>query len=491
MTRTSASLTPVQANDAAATVDRHATRAHDRSDLVILSNRLPLQRTNESGGSKWKTSPGGLVSALTPVLREVECTWVGWLGNSRRPTLPFDHDGVRHHPVELSREEIERHYEGFSNRTLWPLYHDAIRPPEFHRRWWRPYVEINRRFAREAADTVVESGLVWVQDYHLQLVPEMLRAMRPDVRIGFFLHIPFPPAELFSQLPWRRRILEGLLGADIVGFQTPNGAANFSQVCRRYTEATGTRQQLKYRGRCVNVGAFPISIDFDLFATRAREPRIVKRAENFRKRLGDQRKIVLGVDRLDYTKGIDRRLQAYRELLGSGRRSQDEVVFVQVAVPSRERVEDYQELRSRVEQFVGEINGEFGVLGRTPVHYLHKSLNQDELIALYSAADVMVVTPFRDGMNLVAKEYVATRSDGLGVLVLSEFTGSANELKSALLVNPHDTDELAATIGDALDMSEAEQKKRMRSLRKTVRDHDVYKWAQRFLDALREHPGRS
>ncbi len=454
-----------------------------KSQIVIVSNRLPVARVRRGGTNEWRTSPGGLVSALTPILSKRPSRWIGWAGTAGPAPEPFEHEGILNHPVRLSREEMETYYEGFCNRTLWPLYHDAVRTPEYRRRWWRPYVEVNRRFAEAVADTVAKRGTVWVHDYHLQLVPAMIRELRPDVRIGFFLHIPFPPQELFAQLPWRQAILAGLLGADVVGFQTGGGAQNFSRLCRRFVAAEGTRDELRYEGRTILPGAYPVSIDVERFEELAKTESVQRRTEEFRKRLGADRKIILGVDRMDYTKGIDIRLYAYRGLLRTERTTLEESVLVQVAVPSRERVEQYGELRAHVERLVGEINGEFGELGRTPIHYLHRSLPTEELVALYRAADVMLVTPLRDGMNLVAKEYVASRDD-TGVLVLSEFTGSAKELHSALLVNPHDLDGLEAALHTALHMPKREQEDRMKSLHRALRRNDVFHWANRFLDAL-------
>ena len=456
----------------------------EKSEIVIVSNRLPVHRVQRGRSHAWETSPGGLVSALTPALRSWQSTWIGWAGVAGPAPNPFDHEGTRNLPVALCGEEVEAFYEGFSNRTLWPLYHDAVRPPQYHRRWWGPYVEVNRRFAETASEAAKRGGMVWVHDYHLQLVPDMLRRMRPDLRIGFFLHIPFPPQELFSQLPWRRQILEGLLGADVAGFQTQIGAQNFAQLTKRFTSAVGTRDALEFDGRTVHAAAYPVSIDVQRYEDLTSSNKVIQRAEEFRARLGPSRKILLGVDRMDYTKGIDRRLQAYRDLLRSGRVTARECVLVQVCVPSRERVSEYQQLRSRVERLVGEINGEFGELGRTPVHYLHRSLPTEELVALYRAADVMLVTPLRDGINLVAKEYVAARTDNWGVLVLSEFTGSAKELRAALLVNPHDIDALSAAIETALEMPHSEQERRLKSLRRTIKRNDVYHWANSFLDAL-------
>ncbi|MCB9855738.1 MAG: trehalose-6-phosphate synthase [Phycisphaerales bacterium] len=455
----------------------------DKSEIVIVSNRLPVHRVERDGGAGWETSPGGLVSAMTPILQDRPSTWIGWAGAADCSLEPFEHDGIRNCPVPLSTEEIANFYEGFSNSTLWPLYHDAIRTPSYHRHWWRPYREVNERFATIAAEVAAPNGIVWIHDYHFQLVPSILRTLRPDLKIGFFLHIPFPPEELFAQLPWRREMLEGLLGADVVGFQTKIGAQNFARLCRRYTEVTGTRD-LDFKGRHVTIRAFPISIDFDRYESLARDPAVQQRAEAFKRQLGVNRRIVLGVDRMDYTKGIDIRIKAYGELLRSKRTTLQDSVFVQVAVPSRERVDEYQSLRDEVERLVGAINGTFGELGMAPIHYLHRSLPAEELVGLYLAADVMVVTPFRDGMNLVAKEYVASRIDEDGVLLLSEFTGSAHELKAALQVNPHDVDGLTNRMYAALTMSPTEQSRRMRRLRRIIRENTVYDWANTFFEAL-------
>ncbi len=454
------------------------------SKIVIVSNRLPVHRVKRNRSYAWETSPGGLVAALKPILRQQPNTWVGWAGYPGAAPKPFEQEGIFNWPVPLSKDEVENFYEGFSNRTLWPLYHDAVRPPEYRRRWWWPYVHVNRRFAETAAEVVARNGTVWVHDYHLQLAPAMIRQLRPDVRIGFFLHIPFPPQELFAQMPWRRRVLEGLLGSDVIGFQTRLGAQNFVRLCRRFTDAHGTRDALEFNGQVTKAAAYPISVDVRRFEELAESPQVIRRCEEFREKLGASRKIILGVDRLDYTKGIDIRFRAYQELLRSGKASLDQCVLVQVAIPSRERVDAYRELKAVVEQYVGEINGEFAELGRPPVHYLHRSLSAEELVALYRAADVMLVTPFRDGMNLVAKEYVATKTDNSGVLVLSEFAGSAKELTSALLVNPHDIDGLESTLQTALNMPRSEQSRRMRAMRRVVKRNDVFNWANTFFEDL-------
>jgi trehalose 6-phosphate synthase len=456
-----------------------------QADFVVVANRLPVDlERGPNGEDNWKRSPGGLVTALEPMLRNRQGAWVGWPGLADADAEPFEDDGLQLHPVRLSAEDVENYYEGFSNDTLWPLYHDVVATPSYHRHWWRAYVTVNERFAAAAAEVAAQGATVWVQDYQLQLVPGMLRERRPDLRIGFFLHIPFPPTELFVQLPWREQVVRGLLGADLVGFHTPGHARNFRQLATRFGGVrAGKQYEVVVGDRVVKLGAFPISIDSKALDEMSRRPEVEQRAAEIRKELGDPRKLVLGVDRLDYTKGINVRLRAFEELLGDGTVG-DDTVFLQIATPSRERVEHYVRLRAEIEQTVGRINGDHGSVGQQPVHYLHQSMPRDELTAFYLAADVMLVTPLRDGMNLVAKEYVACRHDDGGVLVLSEFTGAARELTQALLVNPHDTDGVKKAVARALEMPPAEARKRMKALRRQVLTHDVDRWARSFLDAL-------
>jgi trehalose 6-phosphate synthase len=455
------------------------------AEFVVVANRLPVDLEKlPDGTQRWKGSPGGLVTALEPMLRNREGAWVGWPGIPDAEAEPFVQDGLSLHPVALSAQEVEDYYEGFSNGTLWPLYHDVVAPPAFHRHWWQAYVKVNQRFAEATAEVAAQGATVWVQDYQLQLLPAMLRELRPDLRIGFFLHIPFPPTELFQQLPWRRQVVEGLLGADLVGFHTPGGVRNFRWLASRFTDATPGhgRSEISYRGRTVKLGAFPISIDSASLDELSRTDEVQERAKQIRADLGDPARVVLGVDRLDYTKGINVRLRAFEELLAEG--TADDAVMIQLATPSRERVEHYQQMRADIEQSVGRINGTHSRVGHPVLHYLHQSLPRDELAAFFVAADVMLVTPLRDGMNLVAKEYVACRGDLGGVLVLSEFAGAAIELKEALLVNPHDTDGVKDALLRALQMPPDEARKRMRALRRQVLAHDVDRWARSFLDAL-------
>jgi trehalose 6-phosphate synthase len=464
------------------------------AEFVVVANRMPVDLEKLPDGSqRWKRSPGGLVTALEPMLRSRDGAWVGWVGLPDAEVEPLVEDGLQLHPVPLSGKEVEDYYEGFSNGTLWPLYHDVVAPPAFHRHWWQAYVRVNQRFAEATAKVAAKNATVWIQDYQLQLVPAALRELRPDLRIGFFLHIPFPPVELFQQLPWRREIVEGLLGADLIGFHTPGGVRNFRQLAARFTDATpgGHRSELEYGGRRVKVGAFPISIDSAQLDEMARRPQVQERAKQIRADLGDPERIILGVDRLDYTKGIDVRLRAFEELLAEGRVHEADTVFIQLATPSRERVEHYQKMRNDIEQSVGRINGTYAKVGHPVLHYLHQSLPRDELVAFYVASDVMLVTPLRDGMNLVAKEYIACRTDGDGVLVLSEFAGAAIELKDSVLVNPHDTDGVKNALYEALTMPAAESRRRMRTLRRQVLGHDVDRWARSFLDALGLPPSDS
>ena len=417
-----------------------------QAEFVVVANRLPVDRVADAeGDDAWRRSPGGLVTALEPVMRKADGAWVGWAGRPGLELEPFEFDGMHLVPVPLSADEVQDYYEGFSNDTIWPLYHDVIAAPRFKRQWWDAYVAVNQRFADAAAKAAADNAIVWVQDYQLQLVPRMLRQARPDLTIGYFHHIPFPAYGLYSQLPWRRQVLEGLLGADVIGFQRVADAGNFARAVRRQlryeTKASGIAVPDGEGGtRTALAKAFPISIDADSYIELAQRPEIQARAAEIHESLGNPSKILLGVDRLDYTKGIRHRMKAFGELLQDGRVSVDDVTLVQVASPSRERVDAYVQLRDEIELTVGRINGDYDTMGHTAIRYLHQAYPREEMVALYLAADVMLVTALRDGMNLVAKEYVASRVDNRGVLVLSEFAGAADELGSAILVNPHDID---------------------------------------------------
>jgi len=475
-------------------------------DLVVAANRLPVDRVvDDQGNNTWQRSPGGLVTAMESVMRGRDAAWVGWAGETGEAPAPFKEDGIHLHPVSLSSAEVQEYYEGFSNDTLWPIYHDVIVRPVFHRAWWNTYRQVNLRFAQAVAKVAAPGATVWIHDYQLQLVPAMVRAIRPDVRIGWFNHIPFPPVELFSQLPWRRALAEGLLGADYLGFQRTADAENFLRACRRLLGMTTRGDTVTFRQaeggadadegtrvteRTVRASSLPISVDFPGLQTLARSPEVIARAAQIRESLGSPRTMLLGVDRLDYTKGISHRLKAYEELLRDKAIAAPETTLVMVASPSRERVDTYRQLRNEIEATVGRINGEFSAIGEPAVHYLHQSYPRSEMAALYRAADVMLVTPLRDGMNLVAKEYVSCRPDLGGALVLSEFAGAWNELRQAFVCNPHDIEGLKQTIMSAINSPVDERRRRMRALRRRVSDHDVKRWSARYLEALALAPNK-
>jgi len=425
--------------------------------------------------------------------------WVGWPGIADREYEPFDSDGSWLVPISLSEAEVADYYEGFSNDTLWPLYHDVIAQPGYHRDWFDAYVAVNARFAEAAVRVADEGATIWVQDYQLQLVPAMIRKLRPDVVIGFFNHIPFPAYGIYSQLPWRKQIIEGLLGADVIGFQRNADAGNFARAVRRLFgySAKGTVIQVPEtaddgteRLRRVIARPFPISIETSSYVALAKDPAVQERARQIRQELGNPKTVMLGVDRLDYTKGIRHRMKAFGELLEDGKLRSEDAVLVQVASPSRERVETYRALRDEIELAVGRINGDHGAIGHPAISYLHHSYPREEMVALFLAADIMLITALRDGMNLVAKEYVASRIDNDGVLVLSEFAGASDELKSALLINPHDIDGVKEAIMSAIGMPQRERANRMRALRRRVIEHDVDRWSAEFLEVLaRSRPG--
>ena len=465
------------------------SRAHE---FVVVADHLPVDHTLPvghalSGGVRpeWRSTRSGLNTALQPIVAERGGAWVGWSGLVDTPVGPFPWDRMWLHPVQLSAREVSYHIDGQCNATIAPLYHDAVEPPVFHRHWRHEYHLVNERYAQTAAAVAAPGGIVWVHDYHLQLVPAMLRALRPDLLIGFFLHIPFPPIELFMQLPLRGDIVHGLLGADLIGFQRAGAAENFLHLARHVGGHRTDGRAVIVDDRRVVVEAFPLSVDFDTTARLAQTPAVRERAADIRTELGSPRTVLLAVDRLDPSKGIEQRLSAYAELLAGRALDPADTVLVQVAVPSRQRTPHHSELRDRVERRVGQINGVHAQVGRPAVHYLHQSFDYDELTALYLAADVMLATPLRDGMNLNAKEFVACRTDGSGALVLSEFTGAAADLPQATIVNPHDVDALKSAILAAVRPEPAPVRRAaMRAMREQVRRYDVHHWAERFLQTL-------
>jgi trehalose 6-phosphate synthase len=449
--------------------------------LIAYANRLPVLR----GRQGWRPSAGGLVSALRPALESREGAWVGWDGGAG--DLPGRVQGLEVEllPVALSRREVADYYHGFANRTLWPLLHGLIEQPVFERRWWRAYRDVNERFAAVEAG---RGGLRWVHDYQLMLVPSLLRRAGASP-VGFFLHVPFPPPEIYARLPWREQLLEGLLGADVLSFQTEPYRENFVRTCARLREDVRVEgRTIAVAGRRVLTAAHPISIDARTLAEDARSGATERSLRGLRRQFGGRR-ILLGVDRLDYTKGIIERLRAIELLLEGRPELRGRLAFVQIAVPSRGEIREYRELRRNVEELVGRINGRFtDPGGDVPVYYLYGGVRHERLLAYYRLADVCLVTPLADGMNLVAKEFVTAQAAGgdAGALVLSEFTGAAVELHDALPCNPFDVDGIATAIELALELDQDDRRRRIERMAAAVAHHDVYWWTEQELTTAAE-----
>ncbi len=454
---------------------------HDRPSLdnrlVVVANRLPI----EPGPDGWRRSLGGLVTAVAPMVAAERGAWVGW--NEAGHDVPSPHAGMRLCPIDLPRSLSAGYYNGFANSTIWPIYHDCLVPPEFQPSWWAAYRRVNQIFAGVAARAASRRGTVWVHDYHLQLVPSLVRRARGDVRIGFFLHVPVPGRAAFDQLPHGAEILRGILGADVVGVQRPSDAVALQRLAHDVLGLEVGDGTVRYRDRTVEVRAFPASVD--LAAIEALSDAAVSSGAvaAVRARLGQPRTLILGVERLDYTKGVEQRLEAFRSLLATGRVRAGETVLLQVLAPSRLGIARYRDLRDRIATLVAQINADFG----PAVEYWDRPLPIEELVPLYRAADVMAVTPLRDGMNLVAKEFVASRTDLGGRLLLSRFAGAADELRQAVLVDPTDPTSLQNALMRAIVMPTDEARRRMRQLRACFVGHDATQWGQE----IRVHIERS
>lgn len=468
-----------------------------RSRLVMVSNRLPVTARWRAGRLQLSKSAGGLATGLNQLRRQQQGLWVGWPGDTSGDTPEqlaelnrrLEADSLI--PVHLSQADVAGYYDGFSNGVVWPLFHYLLDRIPIDGANWEAYERVNRQFAEAVVALWKPGDRIWVHDYQLMLVPAMVRSALQDAQIGFFLHIPFPALDVFRTLPWRTRLLEGLLGADVVGFHTASYAQHFLETARRLLDLDPSADRVAWQGRPVLVDAFPMAIDEREFRSVSDRPAVRARSETIRTE-AHGRKILLGVDRLDYTKGIPRRLVAFQRLLERDPSLRDRVRLIQVAVPSRIDVGEYRRFRREIDELIGRINGKFGTVDAVPIHYLYRSVAHPELVALYRAADVMLVTPLRDGMNLVAKEFVASRTDEDGVLILSEFAGAADEMTDALLVNPYDTDGVADAMSAALALGPDERRRRMRALRQVVAGSTVHTWAGDFLGRLeRPSPPRT
>jgi len=465
---------------------------NQKNKIVVVSNRVPYNIVKTKSGTRYKKSVGGLVTALDPILSQKSGLWIGWNGlvgkNKYAEKTAEMEGGYRVKFLGLSKQEVRDFYHGFSNRTIWPIFHGFIPQSFFDTNYWKAYKRINRRFTEKVLEEVNGDEVLWIQDYHLLLMPSMLRKELPQAKILFFLHIPFPCNEIFRVLPWDREILEGILGADLAGFQTSRDVMNFLYNCKQELGVSVDYGlgSIKINKRTVNIKNFPISIDFSKFDRIARLSSTNNRVRGF-KREHRNVKLIISVERLDYTKGIRERLLSIRRFFEKYPEYKKKVIFIQISVPSRTKIIEYRQFKREIDQLVGNINGQFADELWTPVNYIYKTIPQEVLISYYKASGVCLVTPLRDGMNLIAKEYVSCKPEGNGVLVLSEFAGSAEEMqKNSVMVNPYDFEEVADGIKTALEMEPALQSKNMLALREIVQRNDVFHWAKQFLSYASE-----
>lgn len=472
--------------------------------LIVVSNRLPVVLKRDDAGD-WTLKPGsgGLVTALAPVLSHRGGLWIGWPGLAVEPGGPWEEvleEGFRERgydlvPVVLKEDEVDLFYYGFSNSVLWPLFHDQPASCNFDPSFWYAYLDVNRKFARQVVSHTERDDFIWVQDYQLIHAAEYVREEHSARHLGFFLHIPFPPLDIFLRMPWRGQILAALLAYDLIGFQTPRDLRNFRSCLEHLLPEIDVEQgpgvlTLQIGGRTLHAGAFPIGIDYDDFHDHAAAEATDRRIGELRNKLGDC-DIILGVDRLDYTKGLPERLLAYENALERYPKLREKVVLVQVVVPSRENVPAYMELKSQLDRLVGRINGRFSSAGWTPVQYYYRGIPRPDLISLYRMARIGFVTSIKDGMNLVSKEFCACQTDHAGALVLSEFAGAAAQLEGgALLVNPHDVEGTADALVEAWEMPAEERRQRMERMQAVLAEQDIFWWVERYLQVAL-HDGES
>ncbi len=465
---------------------------------IIVSNRLPLQVSIQDNSFKVVPSVGGLATGMKSVHAEGNGIWIGWSGipeNDLSPELSEEIDSkirdAKCVSVPLTNDDIEEYYEGFSNRALWPLFHYFMEYSNFEQKEWEAYKRVNEKFAEVVIDNLEDGDTVWVHDYQLLLLPQLIKDRKPNTTIGFFLHIPFPSYEIFRTFPWREEILTGMLGADLLGFHTYDYERHFLSSVKRIMRLEVQFNEISYRDRIIKVDSFPMGIDYDKFHNAALEhDNESEDKSDLRKRLeehiSEDKKLILSIDRMDYTKGIPNRIKAFEYFLDNYPEYKERVRLVMLAVPSRSNVPQYQKLKRETDELVGRINGKFATVSWTPIWYFYRSMPFNNLIDLYTSSDVALITPIRDGMNLVAKEYVATRTKGNGVLILSEMAGSSKEMNEALLINPNSHEDFAVSLKRALTMPLEEQQTRMKFLQKRLKRYDVEKWADEFLKSLED-----
>ena len=469
------------------------------SKLIIVSNQLPFEITGNEEQPVLKNKTGGIAASLNALYRHHKCSWVGWTGNeslhldtSRKESIYEQYAKEKCYPVELTEKEILKSHYGFCNRTIWPLFHYFTQYSELNPEFWEHYLTVNRKYASRVLEFAEKGDKVWVHDFHLMLVPKMIRDINPDLSIGFFMHIPFPSFEIFRILPWRRELVEGMLGADLIGFHSFDYERHFMSSVRRLLGYESVLNTVKMNERVIKVDNFPMGIDYDGIRQKAlacKSNPECKIAEGFahlfrRKNKKNGHKIMLSIDRLDYAKGLPSRLEAFEMFLNQNPLYLEKISLVLFVIPSRETVDEYKRQRRMIDELVGRINGEYGTINWMPILYYYRPVTREEMIELYTVSDIALVTPLRDGMNLMAKEYMASRTDGTGVLILSEMTGASKEMSETILVNPHNKADIADAIKKALTMTEEEQKNKNKIIQKRLQVYNEEKWAEDILNSL-------
>lgn len=457
---------------------------------IIVSNRLPISLRHRNGRFEFKPSAGGLATGLGSIYKTGENIWIGWPGNTvddpeQRAEIILELHELKMAPVFLSKEDVEQFYEGFSNECLWPAFHYFTQYMIYNPKHWEAYVRVNQKFCEAILKRADPDDTIWVHDYQLLLLPQMLREVLPNATIAFFQHIPFPSYEILRMIPWRKQLLEGVCGADLIGFHTYDDMRHFLSAVNRITGLSNESGYLQAENRIINVDSFPMGIDYDKFAKQAKSRKTQNIVKEFRQQVSDQ-KLIITIDRLDYSKGIPQRLQAFNQLLKDHKELHGKVSMIMIVVPSRDKVQSYKELKEEIDLLVGRMNSDYSTLNWVPVHYFYRSFPFEELSAFYSMSDIALVTPLRDGMNLVCKEFVASKTDQTGVLILSEMAGASKELQDAVLVNPNDQQSVVNAIYEALQMKPAEQKARISSMQESLKKYDIFQWVKVFMDRI-EH----
>lgn len=458
------------------------------SKTIIVSNRLPISLRHRNGRFEFKPSAGGLATGLGSIYKEGDNIWIGWPGNTvddpeQSAEIILELHELKMAPVFLSKEDVEEFYEGFSNETLWPAFHYFTQYMVYNPEHWGAYVRVNQKFCDAILKKAGPDDTIWIHDYQLLLLPQMLREVLPNATIAFFQHIPFPSYEIIRMIPWRKELLAGMCGADLIGFHTYDDMRHFLSAVGRINGLSSESGYIQAENRIINVDSFPMGIDYDKFAKQAKSKRTLNFVKEFGKQVEDQ-KLLLTIDRLDYSKGIPQRIQAFNQLLKQHKELHGKVSMIMIVVPSRDKVQSYKELKEEIDLLVGRINSEYSTLTWVPVHYFYRSFPFEELSAFYNMSDIALVTPLRDGMNLVCKEFVASKTDQTGVLILSEMAGASKELQDAILVNPNDRQGVVDAIFNALSMPIEEQKARMNSMQESLKKYDVFQWVKVFMDRL-------